>query len=69
MQLLMIEVFETINNPNPTFMNEIFLQRSAPYTLNTLRNVNTFIIHIMYTIKYGIETIQSKGLHIWLSLP
>ena len=40
-------MFKPINNLNPTFMNKIVLQRRAPYTL---RNVNTFIISIMYAM-------------------
>ena len=45
MQLLMSEMFKTINYLNSIFMNGISLQSSAPYTQ---RNVNTFIIPIIH---------------------
>ena len=66
MQLLRTEMFKTINNLNPTFMNEIFLQRSAAYNL---RNTNTFMVPKVHTVNYGTETVQYRGQRIWLSLP
>ena len=48
LQLLMTEMLKTTNNLNPTFMNEIYPQRSADYNL---RNANTFIVPIVLTVK------------------
>ena len=66
MQLLMTEMFKTLNNLNPRFMNEIFLQRCAPYNL---RNTNTFLLPKVHTVNYGTEAVRSRGQRIWDSLP
>ena len=66
LQLLMTEMFKTINNLNPIFMKEIFRQRSAAYNL---RNANTFTVPIIHTAKYGTETVRCRGQRIWHSLP
>ena len=66
MQLLMTEMFKTINNLNPSFMNEIFIQRTPPYDL---RNTNTFLLPRVHTVNYGTETVRYRGQRIWRSLP
>ncbi len=66
MQLLMTEMFKTINNLNPPFMNEIFLQRSSAYNL---RNINTFMVPKVNTVNHGTETVQYRGQRIWQSVP
>ena len=66
LQLLMTEMFKTINNLNPIFMKEIFPQRSAAYNL---RNANTFTVPIIQTAKYGTETVRYRGQRIWHYLP
>ena len=66
LQLLMTEMFKTINNQSPTFMNEIFPQRNAAYNL---RNANTFTVPIVHTVKYGTETVRYRGQRIWHTLP
>ena len=66
MQLLMTEMFKTINNLNPSFMNEIFIQRNPPYDL---RNTNTFLLPRVHTVNYGTETVRYRGQRIWRSLP
>ena len=58
LQLLMTEMFKTINNQSPTFMNEIFPQRHAAYNM---RNSNTFTVPIVHTVKYGTETVRYIG--------
>ena len=60
MQLLMTEM--SMNNLNPSFMNEIFLQRDPPYNL---RNTNTFILPTVHTVNYGTETVRYRGQHVW----
>ena len=62
----MTEMFKTINNQSPTFMNEYFSQRNAAYSL---RNSNTFTVPIVDTVKYGTETVRYRGQHIWYTLP
>ena len=66
LQLLITEMFKTINNLNPIFMKEIFPQRSAAYNL---RNENTFSIPIVHTGRYGTGTVRYRGQRIWHSLP
>ena len=66
MQLLMTEMLKTINNLNPSFMNEIFIQRTPPYDL---RNTNTFLLPSVHTVNYGTETVRYRGQRIWRSLP
>ena len=61
LQLLMTEMFKTINNQSPTFMNEIFPERNAAYNL---RNSNTFTVPIVHTVKYGTETVRYRGQRI-----
>ena len=65
LQLLMTEIFKTMNNQSPTFMNEIFPQRNA----YNLRNSNTFTVPIVHTVKYGTETVRYRGKRIWHTLP
>ena len=66
MQLLMTEMFKTINYLNPSFMNEIFLQRNALYNL---RNTSLFLVLKVHTVNYGIETVRHRGQRMWHSLP
>ena len=65
-QLLMTEMFKTINNLNPSFMDEIFLKRSVRYNL---RNTNTFLLPMVHTVNCGTETIRYRGQRIWHYLP
>ena len=65
-QLLMNEMFKTTNNLNPSFMDEIFLKRSARYNL---RNTNTFLLPMVHTVNHGTETNRYRGQRIWRSLP
>ena len=58
MQLLMTEMFETINNPNPSFMNEIFLLRNPPVNL---RNTSPYLVPRVHTVNYGTETVRYRG--------
>ena len=65
-QLLMTEMFKTINNLNPSFMDEIFLKRSVRYNL---KNTNTFLLPMVHTVNCGTETIRYRGQRIWHYLP
>ena len=66
LQLLMIEIFKTKNNLNPTFMKNIFTERNIQYSL---RSENHLWLPIAKTTTYGTENIQYKGCHLWSSLP
>ena len=66
LQLLMIEIFKTKNNLNPTFMKKIFTERNIQYSL---RSENHLRLPKVKTTTYGIENIQHRGCHLWSSLP
>ena len=66
LQLLMIEIFKTKNNLNPTFMKNIFTERNIQYSL---RSENHLRLPKVKTTTYGIENIQYRGCHLWSSLP
>ena len=66
LQLLMIEIFKTKNNLNPTFMKKILTERDIQYNL---RNGNHLGLPKVNTTSYGIENIQYRGHHLWSSLP
>ena len=66
LQLLMIEIFKTKNNLNPTFMKNIFTERNIPYSL---RSENHLRLPKVKTTTHGIENIQYRGCHLWSSLP
>ena len=66
MQLLMTEMFKTINNLKPSFVTEIFVQRNPPFNL---RNTSTFLVPKVHTVNYGTETVRYRGQRMWHSLP
>ena len=66
LQLLMVEIFETENNLNPTFMKNIFTERDVQYSL---RSKNHLQLPNVRTAKYEIENIQYIGHHLWASFP
>ena len=54
LQLLMIEIFKTKNNHNPTFMKGIFAERDNYYSL---REINHLQLRKVRTTIYGTENI------------
>ena len=58
LQYLMIEIYKTNNNLNPSFMSEIFEARDVQYDL---RNKNSLGIPNARTTSYGIETRRYLG--------
>ena len=62
----MTEMFKTIDNLNPSFMDEIFLKRIVRYNV---RNTNTFLLPMVHTVNCGTETIRYRGQRIWHYLP
>ena len=65
LQLLMVEIFKTKNNLNPTFMKSMFTERDVEYNL---RSKNNLQLPNIRTSKYGIENIQYTSHHLWASL-
>ena len=66
LQLLMIEIFKTRNNLNPTFMKNIFAEGD---NYHGLRNINHLQLQKVRTTIYGTENIQYRGCLSWSSLP
>ena len=57
LQLLMIEIFKTKNDLNPTFMRDIFAERKSYYSLH---NANHLQPPKVRTKIYGTENIQHR---------
>ena len=66
LQLLMIEIFKTKNDLNPTFMKNIFAERDDYYSL---RNLSHLQLPKVRTTIYGTENIQYRGCLLWSSFP
>ena len=66
LQYLMIEIYKTKHNLNPSFMSEIFETRNVHYDL---RPKNNLCIPKARTTSYGIETVRYLGQKLWQTLP
>ena len=61
---LALEIFKTVNNLNPYYMKEIFSK-----TTNLTHRSLDINFNQNNTTKYGSNSLQSLGPHIWNSLP
>ena len=66
LQLLATEIFKTQRNVNPSFMNQVFVEKDTPYTLRSGRNI---LAPQPNTTGYGIENARLLGAKIWHKLP
>ena len=68
LRILCIEIFKTLNNINPVFMNEIFELRK---TKRAVRNQYKFNLEvpIINQVTFGDKSIRYLGPKIWNSLP
>ena len=66
LQLLMIEIYKTKNNLNPSFMRDVFTEKNNHYKL---RSENHLQLPVAKTTTYGIENIQYRGCLLWSTLP
>ena len=66
LQLLMIEIYKTKNNLNPSFMRDVFTEKENRYKL---RSENHLQLPMAKTTTYGIENIQYRGCLLWSTLP
>ena len=62
LQLLMIEIFKTKNNLNPTLMKDIFTEKNS---YHSLRNPNHLQLPKIRTTIYRTENIQFRGYSLW----
>ena len=66
LQLLLTEIYKTVNNLNPSFMAEVFVTKEVPYNL---RGSNNLALPRARTNLYGIDTIRFVGQKLWQTLP
>ena len=66
LQLVIIEVYKTLQNIHPSFMKEIFVQKDITHNL---RNNLLMRIPKMRTSSYGIERLYFLGCRLWNNLP
>ena len=66
LQLLMIEVYKNVQNINPSFMKEIFVQKDITHNF---RNHFPMRIPKARTSSYGIESLSFLGYKLWNNIP
>ena len=66
LQLLLIEVYKTIQNLNPSFMKDIFVQKDMTYNR---RNNLLMRIPKTRTSRHGIDSLSFLGCRLWNNLP
>ena len=66
LQLLLIEIYKTVNNLNPSFMAEVFVTNVVPYIL---RGSTNLVLPKARTNLYGIDTVRFVGQKSWQSMP
>ena len=66
LQLLATEIFNTQRNLNPSFMNQVFVEKDTPFTLRSGRNI---LAPQPNTTGYGIENARFLGAKIWHTMP
>ena len=66
LQLLATEIFKTQRNLNPSFMNQIFVEKDTQYTLRSGRNI---LAPKPKTTGYGIENACFLGAKMWHTMP
>ena len=64
LRTLATEIFKTLNDTNPNYMEEIFYL--SPH--ETHKKYDLFVHHCN-TTKYGNHSLRVPGPHIWNSLP
>ena len=65
---LCIEIFKTLNNINPAFMNEIFELRKTNRAVRNQYKLN-LEVPIINQVTFGAKSIRYLGPKIWNSLP
>ena len=66
LQMLMIEVYKTVQNVNPSSLKEIFVQKDITHNL---RNSLPMCIPKTRTTSYGIESLFFLECKLWNNLP
>ena len=66
LQPLLIEIYKTVHNLNPTFMTRVFEEKNVPYNF---RESNSLALPKVKTTSYDIDTIRYIGKKLWQALP
>ena len=64
--MLMIEIYKTLNNTNPPFMQEYFIRKDVKYDLRTR---DLLQIPVAKSSTFGIDSIKFRGSLLWNSIP
>ena len=64
--MLVIEIYKTLNNTNPPFMQEYFLRKDVKYDLRTRDLLQN---RAAKSITFGIDSIKFRGSLLWNSIP
>ena len=62
----MIEIYKTLSNINPSFMQEYFIRKDVEYDLRTR---DLLQIPAAKSITFGIDSIKFRGSLLWNSIP
>ena len=66
LQMLMIEVYKSLNHQNPSFLWELFARKEINYNL---RIKNILAIFKTLTRSFGINSISFRGSILWNGTP
>ena len=66
LQILMIEMYKTINDLNPSLIKELFCEIESHYNL---RNNVEFVQPRVRSVGNGTESVRFKGPQLWQLLP
>ena len=64
--MLIIEIYETLGNTNPPFMQKYSIRKDVKYDLRTR---DLLQIPTAKSITFGIDSIKFRGSHLWNSIP
>ena len=62
LQMIMIEIYKTINHLNPAYMWKFFIKKDVPYNL---RSNELFKIPSVNFRRYGISPLSFRGSLLW----
>ena len=63
---LLIEIYKTLHGLNPSFMEDIFVPKSVPYSL---RDTDLLTIPKSNTVRYGVNSLTFRSSILWNNLP
>ena len=64
-EALILEIYKTLNNLNPTFMKEIFCLKELNYSTRK----QNLVYPNPHTVSYGLESFGSQACKLWSKIP